>query len=64
MPGGGARGKNLELLKLLYFKFFRSSHLDNHWSESFDTWTKGNLENPMASDQKVHALGVGLKVKI
>ena len=31
------------------------SSLDSYWQESIDSWTKDNLEVPMASDPKVHA---------
>ena len=38
-------------------------NLDNHWSENLDTWTKGTLEDPMTSDPRVPAKGVGPRAK-
>ena len=59
-----ARGHNLKLLKVLYFKvFFRSSYLNSHWPESSDIRTKGNLESLMRSDTDLMPR-CGLKVKI
>ena len=55
MPRVGARGKNLELLKLLYFKVFQEFIYGQPLFESSDTWTKGNLEGLLISDPDVHA---------
>ena len=50
-PGVGARGQNLELLKVLYFKFFsRSLYLE---TTNQKAWTKGSMESLMRSDSDV-----------
>ena len=44
----------------IYFRFFRTSYDQ----KALILCQKGNLENPIMSDPKVHALGMGLKAKI
>ena len=70
MPGGGARGQNLEQFTHLYsfiFKVFMSSYLGSSYLGnprlgSFDTWTQGTQEDLKASGSRVHAPWVGQKV--
>ena len=69
MPVGGARGQNLVHFQNEVF----NPYLDNHLSESIQTWTKGTRLGPkvqcrvsfhsMISDPRVHARGWGQRSK-
>ena len=58
MPGGGTRGQNLAHFQNEVF----NPYLDNHLSESIQTWTRGTMLGKLS----IHDIcqGVGPEVKI